>query len=298
MLDFLAIHWNVDPVLFHIGPISIRWYSLLFVSGFIYGFYIFRHFCRREGVSEALLDPLLYTMLISVIVGARLGHCIFYDPQYYFGSWQGFAEVFMPWKGGLASHGGAIGIIIGITLYANKYGKKAGFDFWWVVDRLVIIVCFAGACIRLGNFFNSEIYGYHTELPWGVVFERTGDPLPKHPTMLYEAICYVILGLVLLFLYNKKLDRMYSGEFLGIFLTFCFGCRGLLEFTKEPSVTLFHIGDVVINMGHVLSIPFIIAGIVIWIWSVKKGRLSKIYPPEPPQKKTSEPTHYAKPLNK
>ena len=272
MLDLLTIHWNIDPVLFHIGPLSIRWYSLLFVSGFIFGYYIFRNFFRKEGVKEELLDPLLYTMLICVVVGARLGHCIFYDPQYYFGTWQGFLEVFQPWKGGLASHGAAIGIILGLIWYANKYGKKQNIDFYWLADRLVVIVCFAGACIRLGNFFNSEIYGYHTNLPWGVVFERTGDPLPKHPTMLYEALCYVILGIVLLYLYHHKTDKIYRGEFLGIFLTFCFGCRGLLEFTKAPSVILFTIGDVVINMGHILSIPFVIAGISIWVWAHKRRR--------------------------
>ena len=270
MLDLLTIHWNVNPVIFNIGHLSIRWYSLLFVSGFIFGYYIFRSFFRKEGVKEELLDPLLYTMLICVVVGARLGHCIFYDPAYYFGSWQGFFEVFQPWKGGLASHGGAIGIVLGLIWYVNKYGRKAGIDFFWLVDRLVIIVCFAGACIRIGNFFNSEIYGYHTTLPWGVVFERTGDPLPKHPTMLYEALCYILLGCVLLYLYEKKISRMYRGEFFGIFLTFCFGSRALLEFTKEPSVTLFTIGDVVINMGHVLSVPFILAGVFFWIWSVKR----------------------------
>ena len=251
--------------------ISLRWYSLLFVSGFIFGWYMFRSFYRREGVDERLLDPLLYTMLISVIVGARLGHCIFYDPQYYFGSWQGFLEVFQPWKGGLASHGGAIGIIIGIIWYVKKYGKKEGFDFFWLADRIVLVVCFAGACIRLGNFFNSEIIGYNTTLPWGIVFDRTGDPNPKHPTMLYEALTYLTMGVVMIWLYRKKLDKLYRGELFGIFLTFCFGMRGLLEFTKAPSVTVFTIGDVVINMGHLLSFPFAIAGIVFWIWSVKRG---------------------------
>lgn len=295
MTDLLYIHWNVDPVLFHIGSLGIRWYSLLFVSGFIIGWYMMRHFFRKEGVSEKLLDPLLYTMLICVIVGARLGHCIFYDPQYYFGSWKGFAEVFMPWKGGLASHGGAVGIVLGMWWYSNKYGKKAGFDLLWILDRLVIIVCFAGALIRIGNFFNSEIYGYHTTLPWGVVFERTGDPLPKHPTMLYEAICYIILGLVLLYLYNHKLDKMKRGEFLGIFLTFCFGLRGLLEFTKAPSVVVFTIGDVVINMGHILSLPCVIIGIIIWIVAHKRGKSEHITrPSQKPPKQT--PTHYAKPL--
>ena len=271
MLDILTIHWNVDPVLLHLGPISLRWYSLLFVSGFIFGWYMFRSFYRREGVDEKLLDPLLYTMLISVIVGARLGHCIFYDPQYYFGSWQGFLEVFQPWKGGLASHGGAIGIIIGLLWYVNKYGKKEGFDFFWLADRIVLVVCLAGACIRLGNFFNSEIIGYNTTLPWGIVFDRTGDPNPKHPTMLYEALTYLTMGVVMIWLYRKKLDKLYRGELFGIFLTFCFGMRGLLEFTKAPSVTVFTIGDVVINMGHLLSFPFAIAGIAFWIWSVKRG---------------------------
>lgn len=271
MLDILAIHWNIDPVLLHLGPISLRWYSLLFVSGFIFGWYMVRGFYRREGVDEKLLDPLLYTMLISVIVGARLGHCIFYDPQYYFGSWQGFLEVFQPWKGGLASHGGAIGIIIGLLWYVNKYGKKEGFDFFWLADRIVLVVCFAGACIRLGNFFNSEIIGYNTTLPWGIVFDRTGDPNPKHPTMLYEALTYLTMGVVMIWLYRKKLDKLYRGELFGIFLTFCFGMRGLLEFTKAPSVTVFTIGDVVINMGHLLSFPFAIAGIAFWIWSVKRG---------------------------
>ena len=271
MLDILAIHWNIDPVLLHLGPISLRWYSLLFVSGFIFGWYMVRSFYRREGVDERLLDPLLYAMLISVIVGARLGHCIFYDPQYYFGSWQGFLEVFQPWKGGLASHGGAIGIIIGLLWYTNKYGKKEGFDFFWLADRIVLVVCFAGACIRLGNFFNSEIIGYNTTLPWGIVFDRTGDPNPKHPTMLYEALTYLTMGVVMIWLYRKKLDKLYRGELFGIFLTFCFGMRGLLEFTKAPSVTVFTIGDVVINMGHLLSFPFAIAGIAFWIWSVKRG---------------------------
>ena len=271
MLDILAIHWNIDPVLLHLGPISLRWYSLLFVSGFIFGWYMVRSFYRREGVDEKLLDPLLYTMLISVIVGARLGHCIFYDPQYYFGSWEGFLEVFQPWKGGLASHGGAIGIIIGLLWYVNKYGKKEGFDFFWLADRIVLVVCFAGACIRLGNFFNSEIIGYNTTLPWGIVFDRTGDPNPKHPTMLYEALTYLTMGVVMIWLYRKKLDKLYRGELFGIFLTFCFGMRGLLEFTKAPSVTVFTIGDVVINMGHLLSFPFAIAGIAFWIWSVKRG---------------------------
>lgn len=297
MTELLYIHWNVDPVIVHLGSFGLRWYSLLFVSGFILGWYLFRWFFRREGVDEKLSDPVLYTMLIAVIVGARLGHCIFYDPGYYFGTWEGFAEVFMPWKGGLASHGGAIGMMLGMWWFANRYGKKEGFDFLWLIDRLVLIVCFAGAFIRFGNFFNSEIYGYNTTLPWGVVFERTGDPNPKHPTMLYEAFSYLAMGAVMMYLYIKKIDKMKRGEFMGIFLTFCFGIRFLLEFTKDPSRIIFTIGDTVINMGHLLSVPFIAAGIIIWVLSHKYGKPSRIVR-EAPAKKKQEPTHYAKPLNK
>ena len=184
MFEMLFVHWHVDPVIFHIGSFGLRWYSILFVSGFVLGWYIFRWFFRREGVSENLLDSLLYTLLIATIVGARLGHCIFYQPDYYFGSWQGFLEIFMPWKGGLASHGGAIALLLAVWWFSAKYGKKEGMDFLWVIDRLCITVAFAGCMIRLGNLFNSEIYGDETSLPWGFIFELRGETVPKHPTQI------------------------------------------------------------------------------------------------------------------
>lgn len=149
MFDILAIHWHVNPVIFSLGALQIRWYSLLFVSGFIIGWFIFKGFFKREGIDLKLLDPLLYTLLIGTIVGARLGHCCFYQPDYYFGSWQGFLEIFQPWKGGLASHGGAIALILAMWWFAHHYGRKNDFDFLWIMDRLVITVCFAGALIRL-----------------------------------------------------------------------------------------------------------------------------------------------------
>lgn len=292
------VHWNIDPAIFHIGSFELRWYSILFVSGFILGWYIFRWFFRREGISEKLLDPLLYTLLIATIVGARLGHCIFYDPAYYFGSWKGFAEVFMPWKGGLASHGGAIALLLAMWWFAEKYGKKNGFDFLWIMDRLVITVAFAGCFIRLGNLMNSEIYGFETSLPWGFVFERRHEIVPKHPTQIYEALTYLLLGLFLIWLYWKRLDRMHRGSFFGIFLVWCFGVRFLIEFLKEPSVTVFMIGDTVINMGHILSIPFIIAGIALLIWAPRKGLPARATPPAPQAPKKKEETHFAKPLNR
>lgn len=263
MLDLMFVHWHVDPVLFHIGSLGIRWYSLLFVSGFIIGWYIFRGFFRREGISEDLLDPLLYTLLIGTIVGARLGHCLFYQPDYYLGSWKGFWEIFMPWKGGLASHGGAIALVLAMWWYARHYGKKNDFDFLWIMDHLCITVAFAGCLIRLGNLFNSEIYGDVTSLPWGFIFDLRGETEPKHPTQLYESLSYLVLGLILVWLYKKRLDKLPRGFFFGLFLIGCFGMRFLIEFIKEPQVGFEE--TMALNMGQLLSLPFIIAGIGILV---------------------------------
>lgn len=292
MTDILFVHWHVDPVLFHIGSLGIRWYSLLFVSGFIIGWYIFKKFFAREGVPEKLLDPLLYTLLICTIVGARLGHCLFYQPDYYLGSWKGFAEIFMPWKGGLASHGGAIALLLGMWWFAAHYGKKYDFDFLWIMDRLCITVAFAGCLIRLGNLFNSEIYGDVTNLPWGVIFDLRGETMPKHPTQLYEAGSYLILGLILLWVYNRRLDKVHRGFFFGLFLVGCFGMRFLIEFIKEPQVGFEE--TMALDMGQILSIPFIIAGIVLLILAAVRKKPAAIVRPEPVKK---EPTHYAKSLN-
>ena len=264
-MDFLFVNWHVDPVLIHIGSFGIRWYSLLFVSGFILGWYLFKWFFRREGVPEKLMDPLLYTMLIATIVGARLGHCIFYQPDYYFGSWQGFWEIFMPWKGGLASHGGAIAILLAMWWYSSHYGKKNDFDFVWIIDRLVIATAFAGCLIRLGNLFNSEIYGDATTLPWGFIFELRGETVPKHPTQLYEALSYLLLGIGLILLYKYAYKKTYRGTYIGIFFIVCFGARFLIEFIKEPQVDFEK--TMVLDMGQWLSIPFILMGIGFLIYA-------------------------------
>lgn len=271
MTDLLFVHWHADPILIHLGSFGIRWYSLLFVSGFIIGWYIFKKFFTREGLpADKLLDPILYTLLLSTIIGSRLGHCCFYQPDYYFGSWSGFLEIFQPWKGGLASHGGAIALLFGMWWYSAHYGKKYGFDFIWVMDRLCITVAFAGCLIRLGNLFNSEIYGDVTRLPWGFIFERCGETLPKHPTQLYEALSYLILGLIMMRIYNHRINKVYKGFFFGIFLIGCFGMRFLIEFVKEPQVD-FELG-MILNMGQLLSIPFVIAGIAILIVSYIKKK--------------------------
>ena len=210
MIETLAIHWSVNPEIFALGPLSVRWYGLLFISGFILGWFIFKWFFQREGVPVTLLDPLLYTLLIGTIVGARLGHCLFYQPDYYLGSWQGFTEIFMPWKGGLASHGGTIALIFAMLWFARHYGRKHDFDFIWILDHLAIAVCFAATFIRLGNLFNSEIYGDVTTLPWGVIFDLRGETEPKHPTQLYEALSYFLFGIALILIYRYKADKVYN----------------------------------------------------------------------------------------
>lgn len=288
MLDFLVVNWHMNPEIFHIGTLSVRWYSVLFVSGFILGWYIFKWFFKREGVPYSVLDPLLYTLLIGTIVGARLGHCLFYQPDYYFGSWAGFWEIFMPWKGGLASHGGTIALFLCMIWFARRYGSRHDFDFVWILDHLCIPVCFAAMFIRLGNLCNSEIYGNVTTLPWGFIFENRGEILPKHPTQLYEALCYLLLGIVLILLYRYKADKMYRGTFIGAFFIGCFGSRFLIEFIKEPQVGFEE--TMTLNMGQWLSIPFVLLGIGFIVYAYIRKQPALIVHPEKPK---AAPTHYA-----
>ena len=293
-MSILAINWNVDPELFRIGSFAVRWYGLLFVSGFVLGYWMFTKFFERENVDKGILDPLLYTLLLGTLVGARLGHCIFYQPDYYFGSWDGFLEIFQVWKGGLASHGGTIVLFFCMMWFARKYGPKNNFDFVWILDHLCIAVAFAATFIRLGNLFNSEIYGDVTSLPWGFVFERRGEVEPKHPTQLYEALSYLLLGIFLLWLYVRKLDKVYRGTFIGIFFIVCFGMRFIIEFIKEPQVEFEE--TMMLDMGQILSIPFIILGIGFLVYAWKKKQPARAVRQVPQSPKPTM-THYAKSLN-
>ena len=293
MFEALAINWSVNPEIFSLGPLSIRWYGLLFISGFILGWYIFKWFFQRESIPVTLLDPLLYTLLIGTIVGARLGHCLFYQPDYYLGSWQGFTEIFMPWKGGLASHGGTIALIFAMMWFAKRYGRKHDFDFIWILDHLAIAVCFAATFIRLGNLFNSEIYGDVTTLPWGFIFELRGETLPKHPTQLYEALSYFLLGMFQILMYKYRLPQLHRGFFIGTFFIGCFGSRFLIEFIKEPQVMFEQ--NMTLNMGQLLSIPFVLMGIGLLVYSYLKKQ--PVFA-QHPQKEKAKPTHYAKSLSK
>lgn len=262
----LAITWGPNPEIFSIGPIHIRYYSFLFVSGFIIGYYIFMRFFKREGLPVEILDTLLYTLLGSAVIGARLGHCLFYQPDYYLSKpW----EIFMIWEGGLASHGGAIAILIALWYYARKYGRRYNFDYMWLLDRVGVATPLAGALIRLGNLMNSEIYGNPTDLPWGFIFTIKGETLPKHPTQLYEALAYLLTFALLMLLYWKALPKLKKGTMFGIFMIGIFGTRFFIEFVKEPQVAFEQ--SMTLNMGQWLSIPFILLGISIIIYSITKG---------------------------
>jgi len=261
----MAINWAPSPEIFSIGPIHIRYYSVLFVSGFIIGYYIFVKFFKREGLPVEILDMLLYTLLGSAVVGARLGHCLFYEPEYYLAR---PLEIFKVWEGGLASHGGAIAILIAIWYYVKKYGQKYGFDYMWLMDRIGVATPLAGALIRLGNLMNSEIYGNPTDLPWGFVFLLRGETVAKHPTQLYEALAYLVTFAVLMLLYFKALPKLKRGTLFGLFFIGIFGSRFFIEFVKEPQVA-FEQG-MTLNMGQWLSIPLVLMGVAIMVWGIYK----------------------------
>jgi prolipoprotein diacylglyceryl transferase len=254
------IHWNVDPEIFRIGSIAVRWYGLLFALGFYIGYLIMVQVFRIEKVPQSTLDQLALVMIAATIIGARLGHCLFYEPEYYLAR---PLEMFKVWKGGLASHGAAVGILIALWFFTKKSGKS----YLWILDRIVIPVALAGALIRTGNLMNSEIYGIPTTLPWGFVFERNMETVPKHPTQIYEALSYLVIFLFLYFSYRRKTTRIREGFLFGWFLIGVFLMRFIIEFIKNPQVefeeTMF------LNMGQWLSIPFVLAGILILVWPRK-----------------------------
>ncbi|MCL2502267.1 MAG: prolipoprotein diacylglyceryl transferase [Bacteroidales bacterium] len=263
----LSIQWDVDPNLFHIGSYSFRYYNILFVLGFLTGYYIVKNFFRREHLPTSMLDSLLYTLFFSAVIGARLGHCFFYDPSYYLAN---PLEILMVWRGGLASHGGTIGILIGVWFYIKKYGPQYGFGYIWLLDRIAIPTALAACFIRLGNLMNSEVYGVETSLPWGFIFAHNGETVAKHPTQIYEALCYLLTFFFLLWLYRKYLPKLKTGVFLGLFLILIFTSRFFIEFVKNPQVA-FEV-NMSLDMGQWLSIPFILFGIGLLVYSHIKGK--------------------------
>lgn len=255
------INWNLDPEIFSIGKFAVRWYGLLFASAFFFGYLIMGKFFKKEGIPVEVLDKLTIYMAVSTVVGARLGHCFFYEPSYYLSN---PVEIFKLWRGGLASHGAALGILAGLYLFSRNTKKP----YLWVVDRIVVVVALSGFFIRTGNLMNSEIYGVETDLPWGFVFVRNGEVMPKHPTQIYEALIYLLIFLGLYLIYMRKDGRIRNGILLSLFLISVFTARFFIEFIKEDQVG-FEAG-MVFNMGQWLSIPFVLTGIVLFIWSAKR----------------------------
>ena len=264
MNTFLAIHWNVSPELFSLGPISVRWYGLMFALGFLVGYQIMFKMFKFESSNTDWLDKLFIYTIVATIVGARLGHVFFYGWSYYS---QHLLEIVLPIaKGetgykfvgyqGLASHGGVLGIVIAIYIYSKKVTKRS---ILWTLDRLIIPSALVGAMIRTGNLMNSEIYGVATNLPWGFIFERNHEIVAKHPTQIYEAFGYLLVFAASLWIFFKGKDLkdrhgfIIGFGFVGIFLT-----RFIVEFIKENQET-FEAG-MALNMGQLLSIPFILAG--------------------------------------
>ncbi len=260
---FGAINWDVNPEIFRIGDFAVRWYGLLFASGFFFGYLIFMRFFKKEGLSADLLDKLTIYMALGTVIGARLGHCLFYEPDYYLSN---PVEILKIWRGGLASHGAAIGILIALWLWVRKFKMS----FIWIIDRIVVVVALAGAFIRLGNLMNSEIYGVETSLPWGFVYIRNLEVVPKHPTQIYEALTYFLVFVMLLVIYYKTNAKPRSGMLFGIFLILVFGMRFLIEFIKEDQVD-FEAG-MALNMGQWLSIPFALLGAGILVWSLRRAK--------------------------
>lgn len=270
----LFIHWNVDPVLFHIGSFGLRWYSLGFLFAFLFGYYIMYRFFKQEKVDSKYLDSLVVYIFLAVLIGARLGHCLFYEPDYFL-THDHWMEIILPMRQvqghwiftgyeGLASHGAAIGILIALWLFYRKYHMNP----LWVVERLAIVVALGGSFIRLGNLMNSEIYGVQTDLPWGFIFERNGETVPKHPTQLYEAFSYLLIFIVCLIIYIRKKGNLHCGRLFGWWLVALFGARFLIEFVKEKQVNFEN--GMSLDMGQWLSIPFILAGLILVILSHKK----------------------------
>lgn len=256
-----AINWDMNPEIFRIGNFAVRWYGLLFASGFFFGYLIFLKFFKKEGVDVELLDKLTIYMALGTVIGARLGHCLLYEPGYYL---KNPVEILKIWQGGLASHGAAIGILLSLGLFSWKFKKS----FIWTIDRIVIVVALAGFFIRMGNLMNSEIYGIETSLPWGFVFIRNLEMVPKHPTQIYEALSYLLIFILLLWLYYKNDAKPRNGLLFSLFLILVFGMRFLIEFIKEDQVA-FESG-MALNMGQWLSIPLILLGIVIlWVSLLK-----------------------------
>lgn len=256
--------WNINPVLIHLGPVQIRWYGLMFATAFMVGYSMMLWIYKREKKRVEDLDRMLWYLAIGTVVGARLGHCLFYDPDYYLSH---PLKIFAIWEGGLASHGAYIGILVSLYLYRLKTDDS----YIWLMDRVAVSCILSASLVRIGNFFNSEILGVPTDVPWAVVFARV-DTVPRHPVQLYEAIGYAMIAVVLIWVYKKTGLKPIRGLLSGIFTALVFLVRFLLEFVKTRQESYAHGGW--LTTGQMLSIPFFLVGVLFILWSLRNYRLN------------------------
>lgn len=274
MLNFIT--WDVSPDLFSIGPFTVRWYGLMFALGFWIGYNLVAKMFRHEGAPERWLGILLIYVAVATIVGARLGHVFFYQWDYYS---QHPLKILATWEGGLASHGGAIGIILAVILFSIFVTKRSPL---WTFDRLTIVIALVGGMIRIGNLMNSEIFGHPTTLPWGFKYIRSEEwqtlfaPMACHPTQLYEAFTYFALFGLMMWMYWKKNCGERPGLLFGTFLIGTFATRILWEMLKNDQVAFE--ADMTLNMGQLLSIPFVLLGFILVVRALVRPRLHLKYP--------------------
>lgn len=264
MIDKI-VYWDVDPVIFWLtDTFPLKYYGFLFVTGLLLGYLIVKNIYKKEDIPLEQLDSLLTFIVLGTIIGARLGHCLFYQPDYFLDH---PLEIILPIQKingaykfigyqGLASHGGAIGVLIAIMIYCRKYKV----NLLWILDKVAIAIPVTGAFIRFGNFMNSEIYGKPTNGNWGVVFVQD-DLIPRHPTQLYEAFSYLLIALALFIIYNKTQISKTKGIMFGFFLILLFSARFVIEFFKENQVGFEN--SMILNMGQLLSIPFVLSGVLL-----------------------------------
>ncbi|HYM34536.1 MAG TPA: prolipoprotein diacylglyceryl transferase [Steroidobacteraceae bacterium] len=255
--------WDIDPLILPLGPVALSWYGLFFAGAFLFGLQFMQWTYRRDGRNVAELDRLLWYVLGGTVIGMRLGHCFFYDPGHYLTHpW----EIPQFWLGGYSSHGGAVGLVLAIYLYCRAPGRP---KFLWLLDRLAVPAVLAGAFIRVGNFFNSEIYGTETDSIFGVWFKRV-DPdhfIKRHPVQLYEAFAYIVI-FAALFLIYRRTKKLADGELTGFYFLLVFSARFALEYFKTPQAA--YEGDFSIHVGQYLSLPFVLLGVILL---VRAGRV-------------------------
>jgi len=253
--------WSASPIAFSFGPITVFWYGILFAASILLGLEFMKWAFRLEGKDEGAIEPLFLYTVVGIVVGARLGHCLFYDPAFYLSN---PLEIFAVWKGGLASHGGGLGAIIALYFGSKKYKV----DFLWLIDRLIVPTALFGFLVRMGNFMNSEIIGVPSQQPWAIIFSRV-DMLPRHPAQLYEAFSYLLIFILLFSIYKLSKATVKPGLLFGIFLTLVFTARFLVEFVKVKQAD-YDTSFLLMSTGQALSIPFFLVGVGFILWHVKR----------------------------